>query len=105
MSAELLDVEQLDVEIVEGVSALVHSLEQSLGAAIGLDGGPDDARRELISLGHRVKAIGVGSADTAASDAKAQLPVRRLEKRLTGVRAARVLFPGVRPGPRADVPA
>jgi hypothetical protein len=39
---ELLDLEQLDAEIVEGVVALVQPLEQSLGAAIGLYGGRDD---------------------------------------------------------------
>jgi hypothetical protein len=41
VSGELLDREQLDGEIVEGVVALVQPLEQSLGAAIGLDGGRD----------------------------------------------------------------
>ena len=78
---------QLEGEIVEGVIALIHPLEQSLGATIGLDGGHDydvwggqrldgpaiarvdrrvDARRELASLGHRAKAIGVGGAHTVA---------------------------------------
>jgi hypothetical protein len=76
---ELLDREQLDAEIVEGVIALVQPLEESLRAAIRLDGGSDDdvggaqrrdgpavasvdrrinARRELACLGHRAKAIG-----------------------------------------------
>jgi len=59
--------------------------------ALDTTGGTDRARTQMVV--------------TAASRAKRQLPVRRLEKRLTGVRAARVLFPGVRPGPRADVPA
>ena len=39
---ELLDPEQLDNEIVEGVVALVHPREHALGAAICLDGGVDD---------------------------------------------------------------
>jgi hypothetical protein len=42
VSGELLHVEQLDSEIVKGVVALVQPLEHSLGAAISLDGGPDD---------------------------------------------------------------
>ena len=77
VSRELLDLEQLDAEIVEGVVALVQPLEQSLAAALGLDGGPDDdvgavsldgpavarvirrvdPRRELASSGTAPKAI------------------------------------------------
>src|SRR5215211_287832 len=78
VSAELLDVEQLDGEIVEDVVALVEPLEQSLAAAIGLDRGPHDdvggterrdrpavtpidrrvdTRHELASPGHHPKAI------------------------------------------------
>jgi hypothetical protein len=74
LSGELLDLEQLDGEIVEGAVALVHSPEQSLRAAKGLHRGRDDvrgaqrldgpavalirrveARRELASLRHRAK--------------------------------------------------
>src|SRR5215207_3561758 len=74
VSVELLDVEQFDGEIVEGIVAVVQPFEQGLGAAKGLDGGSNDdvgrgqrpdgaavarvdrrvhARRELASFGHR----------------------------------------------------
>ena len=87
VSAELLDVEQLDGEIVEGVVPLIQPLKHGLRAMVGLDGGSYhdvggaqrldcvavarvdrvvDTRREVTSLGHRVKAIEVGNADTAA---------------------------------------
>jgi hypothetical protein len=46
VAGELLDLEQLDGEIVEGVVALVEPLEQRLATAIGLDGGPRRRCRE-----------------------------------------------------------
>ena len=87
VSGELLDLEQVDGEIVEGVVALVHPVKEGVGAAIGLDGGRDDdvggaqrldgpavacidrrvdARRELACLSHRAKAIEAADVDTAA---------------------------------------
>ena len=95
MPAELLDLEQLDGEIVEGVVALVHPLEHGSGAAIRLDGGPDDdvggaqcadrlavarvdrrvdPRRELASLGHRTKAIDSPSSGRDRSHPKNKTP-------------------------------
>ena len=86
-SAELLDLEQIDGEVLEGVVALLHPLDQTLGAAIGLNGGLDDdvggrqlldrlavarldrrveARRELASLGHRAKATPEATPATRA---------------------------------------
>jgi Luciferase-like monooxygenase len=90
MSGELLDLEQLDGEIVEGVVGLVQPPEQSLGPAICLNGGPDDdvgggqrlddltvarvdrrvdARHELASPGHRTKAIDPPSSVLPGADA------------------------------------
>ena len=90
VSVELLDLEQFDSEIVEGVVALVEPLEQGLGAAVGLDGGPDDdvggaqrldglavarvdrgvdPRREVASLGQRVSRARRRAADEAPSAA------------------------------------
>jgi hypothetical protein len=78
VSAELLDPEQLDGEVVEGVVAVVHPIEQGLRPAKCLDRGredevgagqrPDgravacvdrlvDPRHELASVGHGAKAI------------------------------------------------
>jgi hypothetical protein len=77
MSGELLDLKQLDAEVVEGVIALVHPVEQGVRASIGLDRGADDdvrpgqrldgaavarvdggveARGKLLPVGHRAKA-------------------------------------------------
>jgi hypothetical protein len=85
VSGELLDLEQLDGEIVDGVVSLFQPLEQSLRAAIGLDGGRDDdvggaqrpdrpavarvdrrvdARRELASLGTAPKLSTLPAAVT-----------------------------------------
>ena len=59
VSAELLDREQLDGEIVEGVIALIHPLEQSLGATIGLDRGPDDD----VGRAQRLDSVAIACVD------------------------------------------
>jgi hypothetical protein len=50
VSGDILDLEQLDGEIVEGVVALVQPLEQGLGAAICLDGVPTTMSGALSAL-------------------------------------------------------
>ena len=108
VSGEYLDLDYLDGEIVEGVVALVQPLQYGLGAAVGLDGGPDDdvwraqrldsptvarvdrridAGREPASLRHPAEAIGAAGTDTAAFASKGA--VRRLRRGALEIRPPR----------------